>query len=280
MKRYITISILLSFSTFSHSLEVYQYIIWNQYIDQTGKLISGNKKFQNFLAMNKLKPIRVIYHDKFLTHGRPDPQKIKMIADVSKKYPHIPISFDIEIGNKFKPQTILPIVNQTLDLYHQYEGAAPVGVFAVLPQTVFGSESMDQMTKKKYLKLNQKYEEIAKKVDFLSPVIYNNWFRDFGEWRKRTDHQLSESKKYASKYNLKVIPYFSSSYLDKDFFKNHIIYSLTEQEMKQRLDYINSKNVDGIIIWDSSIGVLSNGEKPTFDINKGAAKAIIDFAKK
>ncbi|EEY75961.1 hypothetical protein [Acinetobacter calcoaceticus] len=280
MKRYITIGILLSFSTFSHSLEVYQYIIWNQYIDETGKLISDNKKFQNFLATNKLKSIRVIYHDKFLTHGRPDPQKIKMIADVSKKYPHIPISFDIEIGNKFKPQTVLPIVNQTLDLYHQYEGAAPVGVFAVLPQTVFGSESMDQMTEKKYLKLNQQYEEIAKKVDFLSPVIYNNWFRDFGEWKKRTDHQLSESKKYASKYNLKVIPYFSSSYLDKKFFKNHIIYPLTEQEMKQRLDYIRSKNVDGIIIWDSSIGVLSNGEKPTFDINKGAAKAIIDFANK
>lgn len=50
--------------------------------------------------------------------------------------------------------------------------------------------------------------------------------------------------------------------------------------MKQRLDYINSKNVDGIIIWDSSIGVLSNGKKPIFDVNKGAAKAIINFAHK
>lgn len=75
MKRYITIGILLSLSTFSHSLEVYQYIIWKQYIDETGKLISDNNKFQNFLATNKLKSIRVIYHDKFLTHGKPDPQK-------------------------------------------------------------------------------------------------------------------------------------------------------------------------------------------------------------
>lgn len=71
------------------------------------------------------------------------------------------------------------------------------------------------------------------KVNFLSPVIYNIWFRDFEEWKKRTDHQLSESKKYASKYNLKVIPYFSSSYLEKDFFKNHIIYPLAEQEMNK-----------------------------------------------
>ncbi|WP_336006078.1 hypothetical protein [Acinetobacter pittii] len=95
-------------------------------------------------------------------------------AYISRKHPYIAISFDIEIGNKFKPQTVLPTVSQTLDLYHQYEDAAPVGVFAVLPQTVFGSKSMDQMNKKKYLKLNQEYKEISQKFNFLSSVIYNN----------------------------------------------------------------------------------------------------------
>lgn len=47
--------------------------------------------------------------------------------------------------------------------------------------------------------------------------------------------------------------------------------------MKQRLEYIQSQNVDGIIIWDTSIGILANGEKPIFDINKDFGKALFDF---
>ncbi|EOQ66728.1 hypothetical protein [Acinetobacter pittii] len=50
--------------------------------------------------------------------------------------------------------------------------------------------------------------------------------------------------------------------------------------MKQSLVYINSKNVDGIIIGDLNIGILGNGKKPIFNINKGATKAIINFANK
>ncbi|EOQ66727.1 hypothetical protein F931_02778 [Acinetobacter pittii ANC 4050] len=44
-------------------------------MDETVKLISDNKKFKNYLATNKIKFIRVIYHEKFPTHGRLDSQK-------------------------------------------------------------------------------------------------------------------------------------------------------------------------------------------------------------
>lgn len=279
MKILTLILALVSIPVTTHSTDIYQFIIWNQYIDQNNKLYNNTKGFQKFLSENGLKQIRVIYHNRFLTKGKPDPEKIKKIADLSKRDPLIPISFDIEIGNKFKPQTILPTVNQVLDLYHQYGGAAPVGIYGILPQNVFGLEKMNKNTERQYTQLNQQYESIATKVDFISPVIYNIWFSDFNEWKQRTDYHLLEAKKYATKYNLKIIPYFSSSYLDKNFSKNRIIKPLSEQEMKQRLTYIKSKNVDGIIIWDTSVGILENGEKPVFDANQGFGKAIIEFIK-
>ena len=278
MKILTLILALVSIPVTTHSTDIYQFIIWNQYIDQNNKLYNNKDEFQSFLSRNGLKQIRVIYRNRFLTKGKPDPEKIKKIADLSKQDPLIPISFDIEIGNKFKPQTILPTVNKVLDLYHQYGGAAPVGVYGILPQDI-ASEKMNKNTEIGYTQLNQQYEGIATKVDFISPVIYNNSFNNFYKWKQRTDYHLLEAQKYAKKYNLKIIPYFSSSYLDKNFSKNRIIKPLSEQEMKQRLVYIKSKDVDGIIIWDTSIGILENGEKPVFDANQGFGKAIIEFIK-
>lgn len=278
MKILTLILALVSIPVTTHSTDIYQFIIWNQYIDQNNKLYNNKDEFQSFLSKNGLKQIRVIYRNRFLTKGKPDPEKIEKIADLSKQDPLIPISFDIEIGNKFKPQTILPTVNKVLDLYHQYGGAAPVGVYGILPQDI-ASEKLNKNTEIEYTQLNKQYEGIATKVDFISPVIYNNSFNNFYEWKKRTEYHLSEAKKYATKYNLKIIPYFSSSYLDKNFSKNRIIKPLSEQEMKQRLAYIKSKDVDGIIIWDTSIGILENGAKPIFDANQGFGKAIIEFIK-
>lgn len=277
MKILTLILALVSIPVTTHSTDIYQFIVWNQYTDHQQQQHTGSKEFQKFLNDNGLKPIKVIYHHNFLTKGKPDPEKIKKIANFSKKNPNIPISFDIEVGNKFKPQTILPIVNQTLDLYHEFGGIAPVGIYGTLPQHVSNREPFNKTQKKKHSALNTQYESIATKVDFLSPVIYNFWLKDFSEWKKRTSYNLSEGRKYAQKYNLKLIPYFSSSYLSRDFPANKVITPLSEQEMKQRLEYIQSQNVDGIIIWDTSIGMLENGEKPTFDINKGFGKALFDF---
>ncbi|HAV4219326.1 hypothetical protein KTH87_13610 [Acinetobacter baumannii] len=279
MKFFLIFLITLLYPISGYSFEIYQYIFWKDYIDQHGKHHSNSNNFQVFLKENHLKPIEVIYQYRFLTNNKPDKEKIKKIVAISKLNPTIPISFDIEVGNKFKPETVLPVVNETLDLYHQYGGAAPVGIFGVLPQNLFGSEDLNPKTKQLYKELNKQYEGVAQKVNFLSPVVYNLWFRDYNEWVQRTDFHIEEAKKYAKKYNLKVIPYFSSSYLDRDYFNNNIIYPLAEKEIQQRLNYIHSKNVDGVIIWDSSIGFLKNGNRPIFNVNKGGAKAIIKFSK-
>lgn len=281
MKRFLLLIVVVLLSIHTYAFDIYQYIIWKKYRDNSGNLYEGtNNDFQKFMGANNLKPIRVIYHEGFLTNGNPDVEKIKKIVLVSKKFPHIPVSFDIEVGNKFKKETLLPIVNQTLDLYHQYGGAAKVGVFGVLPQSVFGTEKFNHNTQKQYIELNKEYEGIGQKVDFLSPVIYNLWFNDFNVWKRRVDFQLSEAQKYAKKYNLKIIPYYSSVYLDKGFHRNGKVADLTEAEMNKRLNYIKSKSVDGVIIWNPSGGKFDNNEQGIFDVNKGSSKAIVNFAKK
>lgn len=278
MKKFILATIATLFLTNTYSFDVYQFVIWKNYVDDNGQVKSDQKQLQNYFAKNNLKPIKVIYHNRFLTNGQPDEAKIKIIANATKANPSIPVSFDIEVGDKFKPQTLLPIVNTTLDLYHKHGGAAPVGVYGVLPQIIFADEQFDSSTKKRYVQLNKAAEGIAKKVDFLSPVLYNTWITDFDQWKSRVDFQMTEAQSYAKKYDIEVIPYISGSYLDKNFFKNKIIHPLSESEMKQRLDYIKSKGADGVIVWEGSTAILKNGKNPTFDKRSGAYKVITEYA--
>lgn len=279
MKRLISALALTIFATNTYSFDVYQFVIWKNYIDDKGQLKTDQKGLQNYFAKNNLKPVKVIYHNRFLTKGQPDEEKIKIIANATKANPSIPVSFDIEVGDKFKPETLLPIVSKTLDLYHKHGGKAPVGVYGIVPQNIFANETFNSATKQKYTALNKQYEEVAKKVDFLSPVLYNTWITDFNQWKARIDFQMSESQKYAKKYNLKIIPYISGTYLDKGFFKNGIIHPLSESEMNQRLGYIKNQGVDGVIVWEGSTATLKNGERPTYDKNKGAYKVITQYAK-
>lgn len=278
MKKFILATIATLFLTNAYPFDVYQFIIWKNYIDDKGQLRTDQKELQKYFAKNNLKPVKVIYHNRFLTKGKPDEQKIKIIANATKTNTSVPVSFDIEVGDKFKTQTLLPIVNETLDLYHKHGGAAPVGVYGVLPQIIFADEQFNSNTKKRYIQLNKEAEEIANKVDFLSPVLYNTWITDFDEWKNRTEFQMSQARSYAKKYNLKIIPYVSGTYLDRGFFKNKIIHPLSETEMKQRLDYIKSKGANGVIVWEGSTATLKNGENPTYDKRSGAYKVITQFA--
>lgn len=204
------------------------------------------------------------------------PKKLKLLLT---KLQNIPISFDIEVGDKFRPETVLPTVQKTLDLYHQFGGKAPVGLYGVLPQNMYGTEALNNKQIEKYKALNQTYETISSQVNFLSPVIYNLNFRNFESWKARVDFQINEAQKYAKVHKLNVIPYFSMSYLIKHNNKQKIIDPLSEKEMSKRLQYIKSKNVNGIIIWDTNIGTLQNLQLPIFDSQKGAAKALINFSK-
>lgn len=271
---------LIFFSSNAYCFEVYQFIKWKNFTNGNGVLISDPNQLQQYLSTQNIKPIDVIYKPRFLTNGNPDANKIKIIADKASKYPNIPISFDIEVGDRFQPQTILPIVQKTLELYHQFGGKAPVGVYAVLPQERFSRTGISNNEyRQKFINLNQSYEAVASQVNFLSPVIYNYNIRSFNDWKNCVDLQISEAKKYAQKYNLKIIPYFSITYLTKGKNQEKIIEPLSGQEALRRLNYIKSKGVDGVIIWDTSIGKLKDSSPPIFNSQQGSFKALLNFSR-
>lgn len=253
---------------------LYGFIPWEQHVTEKGENIKDFAETKNYLSKQGIKPIKVIYHRHFLTNDDvPDPVKIKKIADESKFSPEIPISFDIEKGDNFKPNTVLPIAEKTLDLYHKFGGAAPVGVYALLPQNSYGARRLsNEEAKKTYTDLNKKYESIAKKVDFLSPVFYNYDKKDIDLWKKSASFHMAESRKYAKKYNLKIIPYITSTYTQRK--EKFYVEQMTEKDMQERLNYLKNAGADGVILWESSEAYEHNGKKPVLDFTHGWAKAL------
>lgn len=258
-----------------YSFDIYGFIPWKTHITTNGSVVSDFGLTKQYITQQGFKPIKVVYHKYFLTNDQPDPEKIKKIAEDSKFSPATPISFDIEIGNRFAPKTVLPIVKETLRLYHQYGGAAPVGVYALLPQNTYGGK-LDSGKTVLYTDLNKKYESIAKQVDFLSPVFYNYDQKNIDLWKKSVDFSMAESKKYAKKYNLKIIPYITSTYAEKK--DKYYVEQMSEKEMQQRLTYLKNAGANGVIIWESSEGFeRSTNGKPAIDFSKGWAKVVKDF---
>ncbi|WP_227548568.1 hypothetical protein [Acinetobacter sp. ANC 4173] len=79
--------------------------------------IDGHSQTQQALYEVGTKQIKVLYENQFLTNKEPDLEKIKKIVEDTKKNPEVPISFNIEVGNDRKPETVLPIVLKTLSLF-------------------------------------------------------------------------------------------------------------------------------------------------------------------
>ncbi|HCQ9869378.1 TPA: hypothetical protein OMQ57_000074 [Acinetobacter baumannii] len=282
MNKFIVILLLL-LPFKSHAFTVYQYIFWQNYIDENGQLVKCTEtEFQKYMQKIKLKKLRVVYQDHIFTKGKPDPDKIKEIALESQRYPMVPISLDIEIGNKHKPESMLPMVIESLDLYHKFGGKAEIGVYGVLPQNVHPDEKLGKVLKRNYGSLNKQYEELASKVDFISPVLYNNWVRDYAQWESHAKFQIDQSKIYAKKYNLKIIPYMTGTYLfRKDIGKiNKTIDYLSADEMKRRIQFVKNQGVDGVLIWEGSANdyKLTDGKKPVFNQYSGPYSIITNLA--
>lgn len=263
----------------AYAFDLYNSVSWETHKDKSGKVVKSYDDTRRFVNAQGMKHIRIYYHDSFLTNGKADSEKIKKIAMLSKQNPEFPISFDIEMGDNNKPESVLPRVIEVLDLYHKHGGKAPVGVYALLPQNTHGGKNAAN-NPQKYISLNKKYEIIASKVDFLSPVFYN-YDQDYSTWKKSVDLGMSEAHKYASKHNLKIIPYFSISYFvrEKSGRVKYIV-PLDQAETTKRLAYLKAKGADGLIVWDSSRYRESSGKKPTADINQGWLKGITDFLNK
>ncbi|MDR7016957.1 hypothetical protein [Acinetobacter sp. 3657] len=279
MKKIFWILFLSITSSLANAFTIYTFVPFRYHIDQNGKKVDGYAKAEQALLATGTKPIKVLYEKYFLTDGKPDIEKMKKVVADTKLNPEIPVSFDIEIGNDRKPETVLPVVLESLRLYHRLGGAAEVGVYSLLPVSTEG-ELYTGKRLEGYQKLNQKYEPIAELVDFISPVIYNYNIRNINIWKSIADVNMKESHKYAKKYNLKIYPYITASYyLSKKnpITRMRLVELLSDKEMKDRLDYLKSKSADGVILWESSNTVENDGEQPVVDLRKGWAKGVINF---
>ncbi|HFE9726709.1 hypothetical protein [Acinetobacter baumannii] len=273
MIRLLTTAFLFSCSLHAFAFDKYAYAPIHQ-MDFGDGLQSGNLNEH----LNKIgyKKIKVIYHDQFLdNNNQPDPQKIKKIAEAAR-FDMTPVSFDYEKGNPNIPKTMIEPVKQTLILYKKYGGQAPVGLYALFPRNTHGGERMTERRKTQYRENNKEYAELVKYIDFISPSLYNYDLRDFNSWKKAVDFSLEEARKYSQ--GKPIIPYVTASYyLPKSSDGKIKTIQLTETEMKQRLDYLKAKKVDGVIFWESAVTYDEKGERPAFRIKSGWGKAIYDF---
>ena len=55
-----------------------------------------------------IQPINIIYENNYFTNGKIDFKKIKNMALKTALKPNVPVSFDMEFGNRFKPETVIP----------------------------------------------------------------------------------------------------------------------------------------------------------------------------
>ncbi|HCW3772328.1 hypothetical protein ACT4WO_13710 [Acinetobacter baumannii] len=273
MMKLIYFLILLSFTANASAFEKYAYAPIKQFDFGYG-VRKGN--LNDHLDKIGYKKIKVIYHDQFLdNNNQPDPQKIKKIAEAAKT-DMTPVSFDYEKGNPNNPKSMIEPAKKTLMLYKQYGGKAPVGLYALFPRNTHGGERMTERRKAQYRENNKEYAELVKYVDFISPSLYNYDLRDFDSWKKSVDFSLEEARKYSQ--GKPIIPYVTASYyLPKSNNGKIKTIQLTETEMKQRLDYLKSKKVDGVIFWESGVTFNDKGERPTFRAKSGWGKALIQF---
>jgi len=250
---------------------VYAFIPWkNKHPDD------HYKQFDEDLISYGIHPIKVIYEDYYLTEGKVDYSKIKKIAESAASEPDIPVSFDTEFGNRFRPETVIPKVQEILQSYRSFAPKALVGVYGTIPQTTFSWKP----TISSYDKLNEKYKLLINFVDFLSPVLYNYDGNDLQAWLKSANYNINAANKHAP--DKPIIPFISPIIKigDTDLIKKgNIIEELSEESMAKRLQILYDLGASGCIIWASSQDRTKDGQFPAFNPEKDWGKAVVEFIK-
>jgi hypothetical protein len=241
---------------------VYAYIAWNNPIED--------------LSSYGIEPIEVLYENRLRTDGRIDREKIQKLAEEAALTPVRPLSFDLEFGNRFEPETLMPQVQAILHTFRRFNRQNPIGLYALLPQNTYGKQSQSFS----YEHLNSTYSRLKDLVDFVSPSLYNYEGRDLEAWIKTARYSLGMAKKYAP--SKPILPYISPVYRlgPAAGVKNgHVIVELGEEEMRQRITALYELGASGCIIWTSSQDRNEKGEKPRFSPNRGWGKAVVQFIK-
>ena len=114
LNKLVVVLILSIISSKGYCFDVYTFVPWKYYLEK-GEL-HQTKNLDDYLTKFGTKKAFVIYPKGMFTQDKPDPIKIEKVAKLSRENSDALISFDIEIGNKMKPETILPTVEKTLNL--------------------------------------------------------------------------------------------------------------------------------------------------------------------
>lgn len=251
---------------------IYAYIPWKKAVDKK----NNTDDFSIDLKKNGILSIKIIYENDYLLQGKISLEKIKKITTETFNQPAVPISFDLEFGNRFKPETVIPKIKAILTAYHDFKPRAPVGIYAVMPQNTYGWKPNRHV----YDQLNAQYKVLINDVDFISPSLYNYNGHNLKAWELSARDQFQAAHKYFK--GKPIIPYISPIYRIGKFVKiknGTLVEVLDEKAMAARLKLLYALGASGCIIWASSQDREANGQIPTFSPNKAWGKAIVEFIK-
>ncbi|ETQ98103.1 hypothetical protein P673_1421 [Acinetobacter baumannii UH6507] len=267
----------------ANAFEIYQYLRWHHIKEADGNIKYSEPPITNigFFESKGLKKMNVVYSSYILTDGKADPSKIKKIVENSKLEPNVPICFDIEMGNGKNADDDLPVIIEALKIYKEFNGKAPIGVYAVLPQRIVQiNKPLNEQQKNQYVKLNKQYESLARYVDFLSPTLYFYSKKNTRNWNTQAALTMAEARKYADKYDLKIYPFVSLSTWDAIGGKSYIT-PVSEIYMTNALLTLKKQGADGVVLWESAAAKSAKDKQfAIFDTNKDSFKAVINFSKK
>lgn len=254
---------------------IYAFIPYRAHV--AGDEPASSPPLNQYLESVGVHRIDVVYLNRFMTDGQPDEKKIDAVAKSALAEPKVPVSFDTEFGDRFKPETVVPGVSEILRIYHQANRVTPAGVYATAPQNTYAWKPDIAH----FDTLNENYAVIAQQVDFLSPVLYNYEGPDNAAWQRAAVYNMEAAKKY--KTGKPIYPYISPVIRVKESGKDDQsqrgpVRMLTEAEMLLRLQTLYALGADGCIVWASSSDRLLDGSMPVFDRNSGWGKALADFA--
>ena len=223
-----------------------------------------------------IQPINIIYENNYFTNGKIDFKKIKNIALKTALKPNVPVSFDMEFGNRFKPETVIPYVQTILKYYRSYNSKALVGIYSTIPQNTYGVKPTSLV----YEKLNHPYDSLIHDVNFISPSLYNYDGPEVNNWLENARFNIELAKKYTP--SKRIIPYISPIVRlgpSNKAINGNLVEELSENEMTQRLTALYNLGASGCIIWASSQDRTRDGQIPQFYPDKGWGKAVVKFIK-
>lgn len=223
-----------------------------------------------------IRPIHVIYEPEFFTDKKIDVVKIKTLALRTLSNPSIPVSFDLEFGNRFKPNTVIPLMQDIIKTFRKYNTKSLVGIYSTIPPNTYGQHAKFLT----YEKLNKNYASLIHTVDFISPSLYNYELNNAKLWQRNAAFNFKMTQDYT--LTKPVIPYISPIVRlgpSNDAKNGNLVDELSEEDMALRLKTLQRLGAAGCIIWASSQDRTADGRIPQFNPDKGWGRAVVEFIK-